>query len=108
MMKTKTRFATRLVMVTCALVAAQSALAFYNPSTGRWLSRDPIEEAGSIVATKPELSEKDAGPNHYAFIANSPVNEVDYAGLYRFLGRHSIEVSPCEIVFVYGHGIQKP
>lgn len=107
-MKTKTRFAKRLVIAMFALLVAQSALAFYNPSTGRWLSRDPIEEAGSVVATKSEFSEKDAGPNHYAFIANAPVNEVDYVGLYRFLGRHSIEVGPCEIVFVYGHGSQKP
>ncbi len=28
------------------LVAAQSAQAFYNPSTGRWSSRDPIGELG--------------------------------------------------------------
>jgi hypothetical protein len=30
-----------------ALMLAQSALAFYNPSTGRWLSRDPIAEEDS-------------------------------------------------------------
>jgi len=33
----KVRFTPRLIGVICALSLAQSALAFYNPSTGRWL-----------------------------------------------------------------------
>jgi RHS repeat-associated protein len=39
---------------------------YYNPSTGRWLSRDPIEEEG--------------GFNLYAFVGNAPVNYVDPFG----------------------------
>jgi len=39
----------------------------YNPSTGRWLSRDPIEEKG--------------GRNLYAFATGNGVNRVDYRGL---------------------------
>ena len=40
---------------------------YYSPETGRWLSRDPIREAG--------------GRNLYAFVANDPVNRVDLWGL---------------------------
>ena len=41
---------------------------YYNPSTGRFLSKDPIEE--------------DGGVNLYAFVNNDPVNKIDYLGLY--------------------------
>jgi RHS repeat-associated protein len=40
---------------------------FYNPTTGRWLSRDPLGE--------------DAGVNLYAMISNDPVDGVDPTGL---------------------------
>jgi RHS repeat-associated protein len=40
---------------------------YYNPSTGRWLSRDPIEEAGGV--------------NLYGFVSNNPTNDVDPLGL---------------------------
>jgi RHS repeat-associated protein len=39
----------------------------YDPSSGRWLSRDPIGEAG--------------GENLYGFVGNDPVNGVDLFGL---------------------------
>lgn len=39
---------------------------YYNPSTGRWLNRDPIEEAG--------------GKNIYEFVRNSPVDQYDLLG----------------------------
>ena len=39
---------------------------YYNPSTGRWLSRDPIGEAG--------------GMNLYGMVDNNPVNFVDTDG----------------------------
>jgi RHS repeat-associated protein len=38
----------------------------YDPSSGRWLSRDPIGEAG--------------GENLYGFVGNDPVNRVDLFG----------------------------
>lgn len=41
---------------------------FYDPWLGRWLSPDPIGEAGGI--------------NLYCFVANDPVNNVDALGLY--------------------------
>jgi len=40
---------------------------YYNPSTGRWISRDPIEEQGSW--------------NLYQFVHNTPVRSVDVLGL---------------------------
>lgn len=40
---------------------------YYSPSTGRWLSRDPIEE--------------DGGLNLYGFVGNDPVNRIDAWGL---------------------------
>jgi len=43
----------------------------YDPDLGRWLSRDPLENA--------ELSQ---GPNLYAYVGNNPVNLADPLGLY--------------------------
>ncbi len=43
------------------------ANAFYNPSTGRWLSRDPSQEEG--------------GTNLYGCANNNPLNEFDPLGL---------------------------
>ena len=40
---------------------------YYNPSTGRWLSRDPLSEKGGL--------------NLYVFARNCPVSESDYLGL---------------------------
>ncbi|MBI3774443.1 MAG: RHS repeat-associated core domain-containing protein, partial [Gammaproteobacteria bacterium] len=40
---------------------------YYNASTGRWLSRDPIEEAGGL--------------NLYRLLANSALNNIDPNGL---------------------------
>lgn len=40
---------------------------FFDPETGRWISRDPIEEEG--------------GPNLYGFVGNDGVNTWDYLGL---------------------------
>jgi RHS repeat-associated protein len=41
---------------------------YYNPQTGRWIGRDPIEEVGGI--------------NLYGFVGNDPVNNIDPFGLY--------------------------
>jgi RHS repeat-associated protein len=40
---------------------------YYQPSTGRWLSRDPIEERGGV--------------NLYGFIMNGPIDRYDVLGL---------------------------
>jgi RHS repeat-associated protein len=41
---------------------------YYNPETGRWLNRDPIEEKGGL--------------NLYSFVRNRSVNSYDYLGMY--------------------------
>lgn len=53
-----------LVLVT--LTCVPTASAFYNPTTGRWLSRDPIEEDGGIGL--------------YAFVSNRPQSMIDSLG----------------------------
>jgi len=45
------------------LAGLQSGWSFYNPSTGRWLNRDPIEEKGDL--------------NIYAFVRNEAIQQVD-------------------------------
>jgi len=46
-----------------------TASAMYDPSTGRWISRDPIKESGGL--------------NLYAYTQNSPLTFSDAAGLDR-------------------------
>ncbi len=52
---------------------------YYNTSTGRWLNRDPIGEQGGI--------------NLYGFVANNPINAVDFLGLFIELwyGNHLVD-----------------
>lgn len=88
-----------MLVVVLGLVLCQDARAFYNPSTGRWLSRDPVGELGFslgeireqpfVVSTTENsterinrlLSEPD-GPNICAFVLNNPVAMFDRYGLY--------------------------
>jgi hypothetical protein len=51
-----------------SVLLSHEAQAFYNPSTGRWLSRDPIGDRGSD------------GPNMNAFVRNNPANRFDADG----------------------------
>ena len=50
-------------------------LRFYNPESGRWPNRDPIEEQGGV--------------NLYGFVGNNPINVWDKLGL-EFTGTYSI------------------
>jgi len=43
-------------------------LRYYNPGTGRWISRDPVEEGGGV--------------NLYGMVGNDPVNDFDILGLF--------------------------
>ncbi len=56
---------------------------YYNPSTGRWLSRDPIEEEGGL--------------NLYGMVGNDPLNNWDYLGL------TTINVDKCTILIYISH-----
>ena len=63
----KTSKMTMLGLLLAITFIAQSAMAFYNPQTGRWLSRDPIEERG--------------GKNLYGCVNNNALNTFDPLGL---------------------------
>jgi len=65
-------------------VLAQAAHAFYDPSLGRWINRDPLAEGGGI--------------NLFRFVSNSPVLAVDYWGLREVhinLYYHNFNASKC-------------
>ena len=65
----------RVILVLLALLGVtlvQTAQAFYNPSTGRWLSRDPIVEKGGI--------------NLVSFVANDSTDRIDSLGHLAFNG----------------------
>ena len=54
---------------TLALGVTYYGYRYYNPSTGRFLSKDPIEEFGGL--------------NLYGYANNDPINGYDVLGLYR-------------------------
>lgn len=60
------------ITVTAALwlLAIAHAHAFYNPQSGRWLNRDPIEENGGL--------------NLHNFVQENPITVVDSDGLVSF------------------------
>ena len=62
-----TKAVTPVLAVTAWLLVAQTAQCFYNPSTGRWISRDPIHEKGGL--------------NLYSLVGNDGVNRLDKHGL---------------------------
>jgi RHS repeat-associated protein len=63
------------------LALANDTLAFYNPSIGHWLSRDPIEEFGFRTAVSTSRKTNRRELPLYAFVANNPLNRVDFLGL---------------------------
>jgi hypothetical protein len=93
-----------IIVVLFVLLTAQIASAYYCPSTGRWLSRDPIGEPGfenlraagafpkigrvtsPIPLTSSRWINRDPivetkEPNRYVFVQNSPVQKIDVRGL---------------------------
>jgi len=80
-----------------ALWTAENASAWHDPSTGRWLTRDPIGEPGFQLPERfqslPHLARTISPPrwihrdsaeteNPYLFVRNAPINLVDPDGLY--------------------------
>jgi len=55
------------VMLASCVFCPHAAQGYYNPSTGRWLSRDGLDESG--------------GPNLNGFVQNDAVRLIDYVGL---------------------------
>jgi len=98
------RFAIMALAVFLFSFLPNLAQAFYNPQTGHWLSRDPIEEKGGI--------------NLYESSGNDSIDLGDYCGLAIVTtmtpahpganGRVVVEVEKCEIVIDVGHGYTGP
>ena len=59
---------------------------YYDPETGRWLSRDPLGEFSAL--------------NIYAFISNDPLNDFDLIGLTSYKGGSGANYRPDP----FGHG----
>lgn len=70
------------------LGAASPVHAFYNPSTGKWLSRDPVIDPGFRSTAIGEDREVDPHEtvNLHAFLLNDSINKVDFVGLLQFEG----------------------
>jgi hypothetical protein len=87
------------ILALCALTCF-SSFGFYNPSTGRWLSRDPVTEELFKSATSPSIAMPDYGdrvrwndPNPYSFLCNA-IHASDMLGLLIFLETHPIPPTP--------------
>jgi RHS repeat-associated protein len=68
---------------------------FYNASTGRWLSRDPIEEAAFALNSSIETPASGA---EYLFLENDPISSIDYLGL---AGKYNVK--NCQVVVLITH-----
>jgi hypothetical protein len=88
----KTRYARVFAALSVTMILASEALAFYNPQSGKWLSRDPTEEAGGL--------------NLNGFVNNQAISSSDYLGTATMVdaATRTITLGRCEIVIVYGHG----
>lgn len=66
------------LVVAGVLFAALEVHAYFDPTIGRWASRDPIGEVG--------------GENLYGFVQNDPVNFADFGGLTK-VKKHSESIT---------------
>jgi len=76
----KRKFASSLAML-IFLSATQLALAFYDPSLGRWLNRDPIGDKGFYHVAKPRQEILRLTSTTYHFVGNAPIDRFDSVGL---------------------------
>jgi hypothetical protein len=79
--------ATVLMFVCVMSFAVHSAQAFYNPSTGRWLNRDPIGNEGFIRVLSTEIDDNELSTIEstkppYLFVENLPILTWDVNGLW--------------------------
>lgn len=121
-----------IITVLFVLLTAQIASAYYCPSTGRWLSRDPAGEPGfenllaagvvpkiGQVASLPpgrwinrDSSAANNDQNRYVFVANNPFIYLDPLGLATVnnsgnLPQNVVDSITAEINSACGHGFWK-
>lgn len=60
---------------------AEEAQAYCNPSTGRWLNRDPINELGFKVLARSGGGNRSEEENLFRFVGNNPATWADAKGL---------------------------
>jgi hypothetical protein len=90
------------------LCGTTPAFAHYNPSTGRWLSRDPLVEAAffsNFSRKDSQFSDQDFyfASSAYGFVRNDPISLLDYKGLLEGAsGTHTI--ADCNIEIYAAHG----
>jgi|GEM_PF-1873223 RHS repeat-associated protein len=76
------RFSTKRTHDTTDLVLYEYRV--YSPSTGRWLSRDPIAEVGFALVGRPSGGVRSARSNLYRGIGNHPLSAFDRLALYEY------------------------
>jgi RHS repeat-associated protein len=84
-----------LLTVAVAFFAALNVQAYFDPSVGRFASRDPIEESSFLQNNNLSPQIQDALSqrrelNDYAFVLNNPVTSVDLLGLWATDVHHKI------------------
>jgi RHS repeat-associated protein len=75
------RGATGTLALIAWLLLPQAAQCFYNPSTGRWLARDPVGEHGFFKGSARMLARTHVLIEPYRFASNDPIQRMDYLGL---------------------------
>ena len=72
-----------MMLALLGVILVQNAQAFYNPSTGRWLSRDPIAEKGTLLteSNRKSHSSRQNETSLYHYVFNDSLGKVDGFGL---------------------------
>jgi len=69
-------------LLTALLLVPELGHCFYNPSTGRWLARDPLSDMqASSFANHVPKRPRSVDASLYAFAASNPVSRIDNLGL---------------------------
>ena len=54
---------------------------YYDPSTGKWPNRDPIEELGFELLRYGDIRDEIGRSTPYTFVVNNPISAIDFLGL---------------------------
>lgn len=84
----KTKQILMLTLLLLGILLGPEAQAYYNSTTGRWLSRDPVPDGTQFVQREvspaSEFIQRN-GPSAYSFVRNHPPRYVDPLGLRVFV-----------------------